>query len=265
MVDLEQPEITPDSATTEGTATDATQVDAPQVTDIGTLDKFTFQGKEWTPKELQSAYMMNADYTRKTQALAEERKYWDNIDSDLKAVRSDPRLMAKFMEIYPQKFHSFLSYVSSNTSSQQAQTTQTGQTTPNSIAQMDPEFYREWLETRNQLKEEKVAALEEKLESTFERMETKYPFADRQSVLAKAEYIVSNKENPDWDKLYKESNDRISGISKTYYSKQVTAQKTANKTAKDVATGGGIPGTKPKVPRTIKEATEFAMEEINRS
>lgn len=243
---------------------------APSVVDLDSLDKFKYQGREWTQDELKRSIMMNQDYTKKTQALAQERqetKYWENLRTDLDAVRKNPALMGEFMKIYPSKFHTWLDDIQSTTQTHQGQGQQAGQP-QTGIANIDPGFYREFLQIKADLQEKTVQAIESDLDRKFASFEKKYPHADEQVVLAHADRLLQSGDkltNESWDKIWKEANDRAEGRYKSFYSKQVTAQKTANKKGADVPGGGGTPGQAPRVPRTIKEATRMALDEYENS
>ena len=58
-----------------------TAEETPQFVEIDGLDKVVFRGKEYTPEEFDRAMLRQSDYTRKTQELAKERKYIDNLGS----------------------------------------------------------------------------------------------------------------------------------------------------------------------------------------
>jgi hypothetical protein len=55
------------------------------ILDLSKAEKFIFNGKEMTPKDLEKGFMLEADYRRKTQELAETRKYAENIHADLRS------------------------------------------------------------------------------------------------------------------------------------------------------------------------------------
>jgi hypothetical protein len=82
-----------------------------EMIELESLDKFKFRGKEWTPEEIDKAMLLQADYTRKTQAISAESKFIDNLDADLRAVRSNPDLTSEFKKLYPEKYHKFLDVV----------------------------------------------------------------------------------------------------------------------------------------------------------
>jgi len=251
---VESTDAAPSSETAPPSSGTASQ--APQVAELEALPKFRFGGKEWTPKEFQGAYMMQADYTRKTQALAEERKYYDNLTADLNAVKSNPALAGEFKKIYPSKFHSYLDYVSA---------AQPAQDPNKKYAELDPSVAAEFNEVKSYMKTQQVAAINAELDARFKVLSEKYPYADEEAAIARAQAahargIPLNDQN--WDSIWKAVNDKNVELFKKYGSAAVNKQKNANQKGKDAASGGGIPGQAPKQPRSIKEAGRLALQEI---
>lgn len=208
--------------------------------------------------------MMQADYTRKTQALSEERKYYDNLEADLAAVKANPALASKFRSVYPEKFHGYLGYVgAAQAKAAQAQETQAGA----KPSGMDPEVLARIEKMERAHQEREAAALDAEISSTFEKLSKKYPLADETTSIARAEALLANdkelKLTPQvWERIWKADQEAHEKRYKAHYSKQIQEQTTANKKGKDAASGGGIPGHAPKKPRTIKEASSFALEEL---
>ena len=228
--------------------------------DLDSVEKFRFGGKEWTPKEFQGAYMMQADYTRKTQQLAEERKYYDNLSVDLNAVKGNPSLEAKFREVYPAKFHAYLDYVAQKKEPGAAQ---------NQYANIDPAYMQRFNALEADMNTRKVEAINAELDARFKSLSEKYPLADEEAAIARAQSLHAQGvklTDQVWDKIWKAVSDKNEIVFKKYGTAQVDKQKNANQRGKDVAPGGGIPGqTPPKKPRTIKEAQALALEEFMNS
>lgn len=236
---------------------------APQVVDLDSLEKFKYAGRELTPKELQSMIMMQSDYTRKTQALAEERKYYDNLGADLAAVKANPSLADRFKSVYPEKFHSYLDYVVSQSTQGQGAQQQTQQTPQ---YQIDPEFKRRFDAIESELNERKIAAINAELDAKFKTLSEKYPYADEEAAIARAQALIDRGEkltDKVWEGIFKSVHERYDQLIKKQQSAQFNKQKQANLKGKDAAAGGGIPGQAPKQPRTIKEASKFALDELN--
>lgn len=248
-------------------AENSQQSEQPSVMDLDSVERFRFQGKEWTPQELRQAYLMQSDYTKKTQALAEERKFIDNLTYDLEKVVKNPALAKEFMTIYPKKYHGVLNQVireqqtlGSNKTQQPDQQKQSGN--------IDPEFMRRFEAVEQQLYEKQVNAINAELDSKFKTLGEKYPGADEEAVVARAMYLHDQGyqlNDKQWDALFKASHEKVMGLGLKQSKEQAAKQKELNSKGKDVASGGGIPGQAPRRPRSIKEATNFALEEINSS
>lgn len=223
------------------------------------MPKFRFEGREWTPKDFKGAYMMQADYTRKTQALAEERKFYDNLPADLAAVKGNPQLAAEFRKVYPSKFHAYLDHVAPAQSQQD----------PNKkYAEIDPAISDRFNRVEAYMKQQQVSAINAELDARFKVMSEKYPYADEEAVIARAQAahaknIPLNDKN--WDLIWKAVNDKGVEKYKQYGQAAVNKQRTANQKGKEAASGGGIPGQAPVKPKTIKEASKYALEEIMNS
>lgn len=264
-------EVTQTGADTANPGGETAQA-APSIVDLDAVEKFKFAGREWTPKDFQGAYMMQSDYTKKTQALAEERKYYDNLGADLAAVKTNPSLAAKFKAIYPEKFHSFLGYVAPTTPTSQTQVQPEG--AEKSQGQPNPELMERLERIEHDFMERKIQAINAELDAKFKTLSGKYPMADEDSVVARAQALLEAKRqsaplneqsqvtvsDKEWDDLWKSSHDRVQGLASKHYSETVNKQKNANKSGKDVASGGGIGGQAPKQPKSIREASRLAHE-----
>ena len=238
-----------DSSQQESLTTGEPQ-EQPSIYDLDSAEKFKWQGREWTTKELQSAYMAHSDYTRKTQALAEERKFYDNLSVDLEAVKSNPALIQEFKRVYPERFHSYLNYVQEKQPQLQAQTNQQS---------IDTKFVERVERLEKGIHEREVAAIEAELDAKFKQYSDKYPMADEEAVIARAQALINRGEkitDQTWDNLWKSVHERNQSLADKYYSEKVKQQKTASAKAKDVGSGGGTVGRAPHLPKTIKQATD---------
>jgi hypothetical protein len=253
-----------DLTSSEGASTEQTSMEQ-KLVELDSLERFKYAGRELTPKELQSMIMMQSDYTRKTQALAEERKYYDNLSADLAAVKANPSLAEKFKSVYPEKFHGYLDYAISQQGQGQTQQTQQQQ---QQQAQIDPEFKRRFDALEADLNERKQAAINAELDAKFKTLSEKYPYADEEAAIARATALLDRGEkitDKVWDGIWKSVHERNEGLFKQKYAAQFNKQKEANLKGKDGASGGGIPGQAPKQPKNIKEASRFALEELQQS
>lgn len=252
------PEVTESSESSAGTPEQTKQ---PEMVDLDSLEKFRYSGQEMTPKELQRMIMAQSDYTRKTQAIAEERKYYDNLEVDLKAVKANPQMIAQFKSVYPEKYHKFLEYVTPAQAAQAAAQVGQGQT-------MDPAIADRLQRLESEIHERKVANIEAELDSKFKGLSQKYDMADEEAVIARAQALLEKGEkltDQVWDKVWKSVHDRNKNLAESYYSKKVQQQKTASSKGKDMGAGGGTPGTAPKSPRSIKEMNRLIQQDLENS
>lgn len=257
--DSSQPESTKsaDPSSTDG------QPSISEIMELDKLEKFKFEGREWTPHELKSAYMMQQDYSRKTAEVAQERKYYDNLAADLESVRNDPSLSAKFRELYPQKYHNYLSHVLPKDQTPQVEASRSNvpPEVANRIEKLE-QFINQF-ETKN---------LEAEIDSTFTKLGEKYPMADEQTVTARADLAMrqgvqlrgqDGKLNVgELEKIFKAEHDRTQKAYDAHYAKQVEQQKAASAKSRDVAGGGGVPGQAPEK-LTFEQATQKAIKEFS--
>lgn len=237
------------------------QTSAAPIVDLDSVEKFRYAGREWTPKDFQGAYMMQSDYTKKTQALSEERKYYDNLQTDLDQVKANPQLAAEFRKVYPKNFHRYLDYVTPAQAAAEMKQTQSpgklDQAVEDRINRIESAFH-----------EQKVAAVEAELDAKFKTLAAKYDFADEEAVIARAQALLGRGEkltDKVWDSLWKSVHDRNLKISDQRQAEKVKKQTQVNAQGKDMGSGGGTPGSAPKVARTIKEAANFAREALEHS
>lgn len=240
----EQPQATPES-----------------VLDLDSAQKWKFAGKEWTAQEWKNAHLMHSDYTQKTQALAEERRayedgvkrYYDNLNADLSRVASNPALVEEFKMVYPEKFHSFLDNVIKK---------EAAQANPNATG-VPPEFMKRFETLESRIEQQHINATQAELDAKFEVLQKKYPMAIERMVLADAQGMLDKGQaltDKDWENLWKKAHDEIDGNYKKHYGAKVKEQQSANQKGKDVAAGGGIPGRAPVQAKSIREMGNLLRE-----
>lgn len=248
----------------QGQAPNLTEAQAIELEKYGTV---LVDGKEWTTKELKESLMRQADYTRKTQEIAREKRemqaelkraqehkrYYDALATDLRAVKANPELAEEFLRVYPEEFHGYLEDL--------------GVKMPQGKAALPPDVRQKLAkvdELENRFHAQEVAKAEAQLESVCNRMEQKYPYADPDAVMARAQVLCDqNIELTDeiWDKLYKASQSRFEEREKQLRKSRLEKQRDANKRAIESGKGGGTPSKGP-VKETMKQATERAVREL---
>lgn len=254
---------TPQATEHQGTRQEQAR-EASEIAELERIERFKFQGKEYTPKELGVLLAREKEqekaFTQKMQALAEERKSWessrtqnqkfdDALAFDLEKVRQNPQLAQEFIRTYPESYHRHLKAVLSSTSDSQSST----QAQPHVPVELMSQVQQ--LQTYVQAQE--VAKAEVEIERDLTKALSQFKYASRKEVLADVfEFHNSLPVGPNgrkppvppelWIKAAEAShNDRVEW-GKTYQKDLQQQQKTANTKARDVGSGGGTPGQAPK-------------------
>ena len=252
-----------DSNIIEGSK-DALAKNTSNILELDSLASFKYKGRDLSPKDLDNwerGNMMQSDYTKKTQAISEERKYYDNLHVDLASVRDNPALANEFRKTYPEKFHNYLDFLGNRN-------TQNPETQPEGIKpSLDPEIMSRLQKVdqmENYIREQEVKAVDAKLDVIFQKMAVKYPMADEERVLAMAQGLHNQGTKLDdamWDKIWSAVQQKTEGMFKTYQKNLVSKQQEASGKAKDTAPGGGTVGQAPKR-MSFREATEQAVSDL---
>lgn len=241
------------------------------VIDLDSMEKFVFQGQEWTPEEFNKAMLRQSDYTKKTQELAKERKFIDNLGYDLDNVRSGIATVEQFKAVYPERFHHLVE-TALNTAQADPDTTQDDEPdTVKTLQQTVLELQKKLETYESKIQDEKVEAETARLDAIFKTMGSKYELADEDAVMNAAQRLLEeNRENPNfvftdgvWERLYKRDHERRLGILEEYNGKLMKKQQSLNTKGTDGGPGGQPPGRERKR-FTFDEATEMAIQDLSR-
>lgn len=236
------------------------------LTDLDKLERFRFGGREWSPKELKSATMLQSDYTRKTQELTETRKYVDNFSVDLQTVLKDPAAWGQFQKVYPKEFVAIAKEILDNRVREAAP-----QQNADPSERPDPYAKRferiegvlgNWEKAQHQAEVEKTEAW---LDNQFDTLSKKFPRAQSEVVSARAEAAHKNGiEITDkvLEKLFRQNHEETQAAWEKHYKEKVDQQLKAGSKAKDVGPGGATPSAAPVVPKTMKEARRALDEHL---
>lgn len=242
---------------------------AKELLDLDKLERFRFEGREWSPKDLKNAYLMREDYTRKTQELSKARQYVDNFEVDLQTVINDPSRIAEFRAVYPAQYvklaEQVLSRLGGERSAQQVNSNPNDELSKrfsqieNKLSKID-----QWEEQQRQ---QEVRNIESWLDNQYAVLSKKYDKADPEVVTARAQVISDNGHKVDekvLEKLFEKHHKEVSERWDKSYKETVKKQLEAGSKSKDIGAGGGTPGGAPRTARTIKEATKLALEDLSR-
>lgn len=239
----------------------------PEVTELDKLERFRFEGKDYTPSELKQHLLRQQDYTRKTQELArlrkefeteqsklsENQKYWSNLSADLEQLKADPRLITEFKKVYPKEFHSYASSILQSLGIQQKQEI--------------PEELNERIAAIEQAEAVRnQEAMTAKLEAWSSEMGAKYPMAEEALVWAYLDMAAGQGKKVTKELVetyYKAAHEKIEARAKEHFTKTVNEQTTASKKARTIGSGGGVPGQAPKK-LSFDEAANDTIKEFMR-
>lgn len=237
------------------------------VLELDKLERFRFGGKEWTPKDLNGSILRHEDYTRKTMEVAEARKYADNFSHDLQTVLKDSSKFAEFEKIYPKEYVQVAKNVLSRL--------QTMDSVPNQqngldskvadrISQMEATL-TDWQKAQHAAEVQKY---ESWLDNTLSTLSAKYPMAETEIILARAQALQQQGHDVTKDgvmeKLFKATHEATQERFDKLYKEKTTKQLEANSKGKDIGTGGGIPTKAPRGLKTMKEAKAALLEHVGK-
>jgi hypothetical protein len=209
------------------------------------------------------------DYTKKTQALAKERqeleqwktqreeaqKFEDNYQIDIDHVLKDPTKEQQFKSIYPPKYHAMLDQALNKTFGDPNTAKRNETILEARLRSVEGNFQRLEQEKAQVAFESEVSKNSEILGSAISRLSTKYPMADEDSVLARAEYMANGLKkdasfNDEFgkvmEKLYKENHDFHTKRYQQTYKEKIEKQKDANARGRGAGKGGETPGAAPE-------------------
>lgn len=230
-----------------------------EMLNLNSVLKFKFGDREWTPDQLEKAILRQSDYTKKTQQLAESRKYYDNLEADLENVRGNPELVDKFMEVYPKEFHKYLKLANNQQEaiSRQAQA-------QNENAPIDPQLLSKLERLESHIRNTEIKAKEAELDAKFSSLAKKYPDANEEVVLARAQALIDRGglvNDQVWDKLWKQSHDSFLSRFEAKQKQTLQQQRMANSKAAGPSSAGGVPTNAPRR-ETFAQATDRAIQEL---
>lgn len=260
-------ETTPQSPAPHVASQGQTQAQANAIAELDKMEKFRFEGQEYTPKALKEAILRMQDYTRKTQehsrnveSFKQEQKFYENLASDLDAVRKDRNLASEFIKIYPEKFHGALKQVLSESTGQSSGAQ--GQTS----APFDVETQGRLAKLEKHFQEQEIAKNKTEIESNISKYSKQFPKAIPELAIAQVFEAYNSGVKPTaetWEQAFKASADLMEKRLKEHYGELQKKQTVANSKARDVDTGGGTPGRAPKKFGKLSEVTEYAAESLS--
>lgn len=246
---------------------------AAAIAELDKMEKFKFQGKEWTPKDLEKAILRQQDYTKKTQSLAEERKsfeserkFAENLHYDLQYVRSNPTqaTINEFIKLYPEKYHGALKTVLTELQSANREQMQPTEKKTETVPNYDIETANRLNKLETFYHEQEVAKNTAQINATIEKYSKQYPDAISRLVIADV-YEAHNQgvkvTEQVWEDAFKAVDAQMKEVVKSKYGDLVKKQTEANNKARDVEPGGGTIGRAPAKFKSLADVTKYAIEQ----
>jgi hypothetical protein len=255
------PEAVPskaDQATESQESQGLSKSEAQALFDLSKAEKFTFKGKEMTLKDLESQMMMQSDYTKKMQEMSSFRKnaefamHWE---ADMPKLLDDPSLASEFYRAYPKAYHPLIERLVERSGQSYEQPSESS--TPTQQELIEKIVEKRLGPIQSKLDEYETEAAIKQIDGIFSEMKGKFPHADEEFVLARLEALRGQGTQVNAQKIeevFKHFHERDIKTKEAYHMEQLNKQKQANAKAKDVPSGGGIPGSAPKTHKIRSEA-----------
>jgi hypothetical protein len=244
------------------------------IVDLDSLEKFKWDGKEYTRDELGKMAMRQSDYTRKTQELAEEKKYVENFTADFRTLQANnfaPELVEKFKEIYPEKFHKTIDqFLDNDGTSREGKE----QNLEDQIKKYMEPHLKDLESIKQEAYEKKVDSEMKWLDNQFETLSKKYPYASDELVNSKlvAMYEQSKQSGQNLEvtenlleKMFKQENEAYRKKIEAIRASEAKEQSQVNAEAFDTGRGGSPAVQQGKrKPMTLEDAEENAINNLTR-
>lgn len=248
--------MTENNAIEQQSAPAETQSEAPKVAELDGLSEFSFGGEKYTPDRFQEILSQYKTYEAQSKEYSENKRFEENLETDLDNVLQNPHLAQRFKEIYPKKFHGVLDRL--------LKTGQTQAQGQSAQAQQQMQLPKELLQTvddvrflKDHIFQTQVNAANAQLDAMLPPLFKKYPLASEEQVYAKAEAMLAKNQSMTatvWERLVRESHEGISKKADAFYGEKLKSQLEKGKQGKDVGAGGVTPGHAPKKARNFDEA-----------
>lgn len=267
-----------ETSTSQGSELDNLLKPEQSIAELEKLERFKFNGQEYTPKDLEKSILRQQDYTKKMQEVSEQRKEYEaelkhreyraNLKADIGHVLKDPSLAEAFKKTYPEEYHIVLENLLAKTQQQEAK--------PESV-KLPPEILEKLENHDKTLNEFKAKAYEterQAVDATLDSFETKftekYPYS--KSVLGQVygaleTYASQNKINdirkiPEsvFEHIYKGAHEQMEKLAEQINEQRVKKQMNASQEGQDIGKGGGTPGEAPKKIR-LRDVADHMLQE----
>lgn len=233
------------------------------ILDLGGVEQFKFNDKTLTPSDLEKVFSEHEEYSKTLHDYNRDAQYFVNLDVDLDRVKANPALADKFKSVYPERFHKFVDYVVAGGSV--AKATSAAKPESKNTPELPPEIMEKLKDVddiKSQLHQERVRAHQVEISQHLDKAVQKYPLADRDVILAKAQNILEQRGTLDgqtFEKLAKQVHESLEKTYQSYQKSKIEPQLKAGNRAKESGIGGASGPQAAKKYSSFEEATEAAI------
>lgn len=244
--------------------------------------RLRLNGREYSKQELIDSILRQDDYSKKTKALSEQRKYVSNFPADLASVVSGQYTLEQLKGVYGKGAPELVKIAEAligKTSKPEPKTEQpaAGSDIGKQIeAILESKLAPLFENQKAQAERERQTAIEAagvELDSIFKELETKYPEANSELISARLETAMRNGydvldgegkfKKASIEKLFEKSHAETEERFAKKYGDKVKNQKTANSRGIDSGRGGGTPGQAPKKLTSLKDVRRQIEDDID--
>lgn len=237
-------------------------------TDLEGISEFTFGGEKYTPDGLHEILKNYKGYQDQLKEYTEEQKFRENLEVDLDNVLANPNLADRFKQIYPKRFHGILDRM---IKSQSTQGTPSSTPTAPAQAALPKELFGlmdDVAAMKQHILDTQVEAASAKLDAILPKLWTKYPFANEDQVLARAEARQKGQKEPIaevvWERIARESHEAAKKKYDQHNQQELKRQMEKGKQGKDTGPGGSTPGQAPRKARNFDQAYDEMVKSLAR-
>jgi hypothetical protein len=237
-----------------------------QVTDLDGLSEFSFQGSKYTPDQLLQIVNGYKQASEQQTSYAQEQKFYENLEADIENVLKDPaKLAQQFKEIYPKKFHGILEKVLKANGQTPALPTPASNALPPDVLEK-LRTMEERLKFHDQRTHQaEVQNATAQIDKITGPLFKKFPMSDEEAVFAKAENLLTGGTKlteKTWERLVRESHEKAEKRWNQHQDATLKQQMDKGRRAADMGPGGATPGQAPQKPRTLDEARDALLRQV---
>jgi len=240
--------------------------DAPaKAFELDGVSEFSFGGEKYTPDRFQEILSQYKTYESQVKEASENKKFEENLETDIDNVLHNPHLAQRFKEVYPKKYHGIIDrFLKTGQAPAQGQSQNSQQQSggiPKELLPVvdDVKFLKE------HVFKAQVETANAKLDALLPPIFKKYPLANEEQVYARAEAALAKGQSLSdaaWERLIRESHEGITKKADEFYNQKLKSQLEKGKQGRDVGPGGVTPGQAPRKAKNFEEAYQEMLKSV---